>query len=50
MFLYIEFAVAANRLTEREDVGAAAQATERGEGLKHCFHLKTIPNMLHPQG
>merc|ERR1711944_260943 len=25
--------VAANRLTEREGVGAAAQATERGEGM-----------------
>jgi len=25
--------VAANRLTEREDVGAAAQATEKGEGM-----------------
>ena len=49
MVLYIEFAVAANRLTEREDVGAAAQATERGEGL-YCFPLKTILNMLHPQG
>jgi len=26
--------VAANRLTEREDVGAAAQATEKGEGMR----------------